>query len=66
MAEREVVSSVTQKGSKVGSNQPLSPGARSSLSRGSVSQDSAPLQPSSSMSRHSEEPATTVIVGPEE
>jgi hypothetical protein len=66
MAEREICSPVSIKGSKVGSGQPMSPGARSSPSRGSVSQDSAPLQPSSSMSRHSEEPATTVIVGPEE
>jgi hypothetical protein len=66
MAEREVVSSVTQKGSKVGSNQPLSPGARSSPSRGPVSQDSVPPQPSSSTSRHSEEPGTAKVIGPSE
>ena len=66
MAEREICSPVSIKGSKVGSGQPMSPGARSSPSRGPVSQDSVPPQPSSSTSRHFEEPATTVIVGPEE
>ena len=60
MAEREVVSPVTQKGSKVGSNQALSPGARSSLSRGSVSQDSVPPQPSNGTPRHSEEPSASM------
>jgi hypothetical protein len=62
----EVVSPVTRKGSKVGSNQPLSPGARSSPSRG-VSADSIPAQnPHGGASRHStEEPSTTKIVGPE-
>ena len=51
MAECEVQSPVTRKGSKVGSGQPLSPGARSNPSRGPVSQDSVPPQPSSSTSR---------------
>jgi hypothetical protein len=66
MAECEVVSPVTRKGSKVGSGQPLSPGARTNPSRGPVSQDSVPPQPSRT-SRHSEEPsASMTVVGPEE
>ena len=68
MAECEVVSPVTRKGSKVGSGQPLSPGARTNPSRGPVSQDSIPPQPSTF--RHSaEDPlpsATTTVVGPED
>jgi hypothetical protein len=71
MAEREVVSPVTQKGSKVGSGQPLSPGSRSSPSRaGGPQTDSVPPQPShGGASRHSEDPlpsAATTVVGPEE
>ena len=67
MAECEVVSPVTRKGSKVGSGQPLSPGARSSPSRGSVQSDSIPPQPSSSTSRHPEEPSGSMeVIGPEE
>ena len=71
MAECEVVSPVTRKGSKVGSGQPMSPGARSSPSRSTgPSADSVPPQPSNVTSRHSEEPplssATTTVVGPEE
>lgn len=46
MAEQEVTSPVSRKGSKVGSNQPLSPGAKSNPSRGPVSEDSVPSQPS--------------------
>ena len=72
MAEREICSPVSIKGSKVGSGQPMSPGARSSPSRGSrgpVNQDSVPPQ-TSQTSRHSaEDPlptATTTVVGPEE
>jgi hypothetical protein len=62
----EVESPVTQKGSKVGSGQPMSPGAKSSPSRGSGPQaDSVPSQPART-SRHSEEPGTTTIVGPED
>ena len=70
MAEQEVQSPVTRKGSKVGSNQPLSPGARSNPSRGGTQTDSVPPQPSlGGTSRHSELPipsSTPVVVGPEE
>ena len=63
----EVESPVTRKGSKVGSGPPMSPGARSNPSRGPVSQDSVPPQPSSSTSRHSEpEPASMEVIGPAE
>jgi hypothetical protein len=69
MAEREVMSPVTQKGSKVGSNQPLSPGAKSSPSLGGGQRfDSVPPQPSR-VSRHQEDPlpaATTTVIGPED
>ena len=41
MAEKEVCSPVSRVGSKVGSGQPMSPGARSNPSRG----DSVPSQP---------------------
>jgi hypothetical protein len=65
----EVESPVTRKGSKVGSGQPMSPGARSNPSRGSGPQtDSVPPQ-SSHTSRHNEPPlpsSTSVVVGPEE
>jgi hypothetical protein len=65
----EVESPVTRKGSKVGSNQPMSPGAKSNPSCGSGPQtDSVPPQPSNTTSRHSEEPplpaATTTVIGP--
>ena len=36
MAEQEVCSPVSRKGSRIGSNQPTSPGAKSSPSRGSA------------------------------
>jgi hypothetical protein len=67
----DVESPVSRKGSKVGSGQPMSPGARSSPSRGGGPQtDSIPPQPShGGASRHSEDPlpsATTTVVGPEE
>jgi hypothetical protein len=53
MAEREVQSPVSRKGSKVGSNPPLGPGSRSSPSRGSDPQaDSVAPQPSHTTSRH--------------
>lgn len=69
MAEQEVLSPVTRKGSKVGSGQPMSPGAQSSPSRGSgVTVDSLPPQPSR-VSRHQEDPlpaATTTVIGPED
>ena len=68
MAEREIESPVTRKGSKVGSNQPMSPGARSNPSRGGGPQtDSVPPQSShGGTSRHSEEPAAVKVVGPED
>jgi hypothetical protein len=51
----EVQSPVSRPGSKVGSNQPMSPGARSNPSLGAGPQtDSVPPQPSTSTSRHSE------------
>jgi hypothetical protein len=68
----EVESPVSRKGSKVGSGQPLSPGARTYPSRGAGPQtDSIPPQPThGGASRHSEEPplpsSTTTVVGPEE
>ena len=49
----EVNSPVSRKGSKVGSNQPMSPGARSDPGRGRT--DSVPAQPTHT-SRHTEEP----------
>jgi hypothetical protein len=64
----EVESPVTRKGSKVGSNQPLSPGARSNPSRGSGPQtDSVPPQ-QSHVSRHAEPPlpsSSPTVIGPE-
>jgi hypothetical protein len=67
MAEQEVRSPVSRPGSKVGSGQPLSPGARSNPSRGSGPQaDSVPSQPPRT-SRHSEEPAASMeVIGPED
>jgi hypothetical protein len=65
MPEKEVCSPVTRKGSKVGSGQPLSPGARSNPSHGRT--DSIPPQPSyARVSRNAEEPAELKIVGPED
>jgi hypothetical protein len=55
MAEREVQSPVSRKGSKVGSGQPLGPGARSDPSRPNSQQDSVPSQPAHTTSRHSTE-----------
>jgi len=49
MGISEVCSPVTRKGSKVGSGQPLSPGARSDPGRGTA--DSVPPQPA-----HQEQP----------
>jgi hypothetical protein len=64
-------SPVTRKGSKVGSNQPLSPGARSNPSLGPGQRfDSVPSQPlHGGASRHPEDPlpaATTTVIGPED
>ena len=69
MAEREVCSPVSIKGSKVGSGQPMSPGARSNPSRGSgPTTDSIPPQsPHGGASRHSEEPSGSMeVIGPED
>jgi hypothetical protein len=60
----EVESPVTRKGSKVGSGQPLSPGACSNPSRGRTDSISAP--PSNGASDHSAEPGELKITGPEE
>ena len=53
MAEREVMSPVTQKGSKVGSGQPMSPGARSNPSLGHT--DTISARPSYGAGGHSTE-----------
>jgi hypothetical protein len=62
----EVESPVSRKGSKVGSGQPLGPGARSNPSRGGGPQaDSVPSQPAHTTSKHSEEPRppTQAMIG---
>ena len=64
MAECEVQSPVSRKRSKVGSGQPMSPGARSSPSLGRT--DSIPARPSYGASRHSAEPGELKLTGPEE
>jgi hypothetical protein len=62
----EVCSPVTRKGSKVGSGQPMSPGARSNPSRGDCGrQDSTPPR-QFRVSRNAEEPAELRVTGPEE
>ena len=71
MPEQEVCSPVSRKGSKVGSGQPLSPGARSNPSRSEGPKfDSIPPQPThGGTSRHSEPPipsSTTTVIGPED
>jgi hypothetical protein len=65
MGISEVNSPVQRKGSKVGSGQPLSPGARSNPSRGET-MDSVPPQPTHGRVGHSsgEEGSTVTIVGP--
>ena len=64
MPEQEVRSPVCRPGSKVGSGQPMSPGARSNPSRGRT--DSIPARPSYGASRHGAEPGEVKITGPEE
>jgi hypothetical protein len=61
MAEQEVRSPVCRPGSKVGSGQPLSPGARSNPSGGRTYSTSA--RPSYGASRHSAEPGEVKIIG---
>ncbi len=63
MAEQVVCSPVSRPGSKVGSGQPMSPGARSNPSRGRT--DSIAARPSYGAS-HSAEPGELKITGPEE
>ena len=69
MPEREVISPVTRKGSKVGSGQPLSPGARSNPSRAAATADSIPTQPSHgrvSLGQEPAPPASLTVTGPED
>jgi hypothetical protein len=65
-----VESPVTRKGSKVGSNQPMSPGARSMPGAGDR-RDSVPAQPAPGTVSRGAEPEpplreTTKVVGPED
>jgi hypothetical protein len=64
MPEQEVRSPVCRPGSKVGSGQPTSPGARSNPSHGRT--DSISARPSYGASRHSAEPGELKTIGPEE
>ena len=72
MGISDVVSPISRKGSKVGSGQPLSPGARSAPGR--VGQTEAPaaepeLQRRDRVATHQEQPipgSTPVTIGPEE
>ena len=69
MPEREVCSPVSRKGSKVGSGQPLSPGARSDPGRvGGPKWDSVPPQPQHRASTHSvpPQPSNVGVTGPKE
>ena len=70
MPEQEIQSPITWKGSKAGSDQPKSPGAFSTSSRGPGRTDSVPPQAShGGASRHSEPPlpgSTTTVVGPDD
>jgi hypothetical protein len=70
MGISEVVSPVTRRGSKVGSNQPLSPGARSDPGReGDPKFDSVPKQPAHRTATHQKTPipgSPTTVTGPEE
>ncbi len=65
--ETEVQSPISRRGSAAGSDQPLSPGARSNPSRrGDVCRDQM-AEPAPRATRHSEpEPAQTKVVGPED
>jgi hypothetical protein len=66
MPEKEVQSPVSRRGSKVGSGQPLSPGARSNPSRGDAERDPASEPPQDAARRSRSKPAgaQTTIVGP--
>ena len=66
MPEKEVQSPVSRRGSKVGSGQPLSPGARSNPSRTDAERDPAsepPPQDAAKRSRSKLAGAQTTIVG---
>ena len=68
MPIKDVCSPVSRPGSKVGSNQPLSPGAQSNPSRARATADSIPRQSSHDrVSLHSdpEKGAQVTVVGPE-
>jgi hypothetical protein len=62
MPIKEVSSPVSRPGSKVGSGQPLSPGARSNPSRREGMDSVAP--PTHGRVSHGEEGSTVTIVGP--
>ena len=70
MGISEVCSPVTRKGSKVGSAQPMSPGARSAPRReDATAAYSVPPQPQHRTATHQETPipsSTPVTIGPEE
>jgi hypothetical protein len=65
MGEQEVHSPVGRPGSKVGSNQSMSPGARSNPS-GDRAESVRSLSSNMRVSRNADEPAELKIVGPEE
>ena len=70
MGISEVVSPISRKGSKVGSGQPLSPGARSDPGReGGPKFDSVPPQPQHRAATHQETPvpsSTPIVTGLED
>jgi hypothetical protein len=71
MPEREVNSPVNSRNttSKLRSNLPLSPGAKSNPSAGGPKFDSVPPQPQHRTATHEEPPipgGTTVVTGPED
>jgi hypothetical protein len=68
MPIKDVCSPVSRPGSKVGSGQPMSPGAQSNPSRARATADGVPAQPTHGRTAsHGEEPqgAQTTVVGPE-
>jgi hypothetical protein len=71
MGISDVVSPVTRKGSKVGSSQPMSPGAKSAPGRGDQTEQPAaePQLQRRDRAAHQEQPilsSTPVTIGPEE
>ena len=72
MGISDVIGPVTRKGSKVGSGQPMSPGARSTPGRGDQTEPPTAqpqLQRRDRAATHQEDPipsSTPVTVGPEE